>query len=252
MRRTRARLLPAAIVLAALCLLPPSASADTIYLKNGRMIHAREAKIDGERVVFTQHGSTQAIPLSLVDRIVDDDRVGPGERRPAVTPGSESPAATAGAGAPASSASPRTIPGAMDSSERLQMLSQFLGNGAADGGPVDPTQALGLLQALGGFEGGASDEANLGQLGGLLGMLGPAMGDLNSMGSDLEKAQMLLPALIQLGQTLFSPEYSAEATDAAAAELLRALAAAGVPPGRIEAEARRYGLPTDVLRRLRR
>ena len=129
------------------------------------------------------------------------------------------------------------------------MLSQFLGDRTAGGGAVDTAQALQLLQALGGFGGGAVAEGNLGQIGALLGLLGPAMGDLDSMGSDLEKAQTLLPALIQMGQVLFAPEYSAEATDAATVELLQALSALGVPRERIEAEAQRFGIQPRWLQR---
>ncbi len=54
------------------------AAGDSIYLKNGRIIRSDEIKVDGDRLIFYQHGGHQAIPMSLVDRIEGDDWPAPG------------------------------------------------------------------------------------------------------------------------------------------------------------------------------
>ena len=51
--------------------------ADTIHMKNGRIIRTAETRIVDDRVVFTQFGKEVSIPLSLVDRVVEDDEEGP-------------------------------------------------------------------------------------------------------------------------------------------------------------------------------
>lgn len=83
-------------VLLASTLLVLDAAADTIYLKNGRQLRTREARVEGDRVVFWQYGARQAIPLELVERIEDDEITGPEPR--ATVPAGEVPAAAAGAG----------------------------------------------------------------------------------------------------------------------------------------------------------
>lgn len=55
-------------------LLSTAASADTIYLKNGRVIHTSAAKQVGDKVEFIQFGQTASIPASVVLRIERDAR----------------------------------------------------------------------------------------------------------------------------------------------------------------------------------
>lgn len=57
--------------------LATSAAADTIYMKNGRVIRTSEARIEGDRVIFLQYGGEVAIPLSLVDRVEANEARGP-------------------------------------------------------------------------------------------------------------------------------------------------------------------------------
>jgi len=67
------------------------ATADTIHLKNGRVIHTPSAKQVGDKVQFIQFGETVSIPASVVLRIERDER---GEEAPL-------PAPAAPSGAPA-------------------------------------------------------------------------------------------------------------------------------------------------------
>ncbi len=77
---------------------PAVALADTIYLKNGRIIRTTSAKQVGDRVEFVQFGETVTIPASVVLRIEKDER-GEAPRLPTAEedarPG-ESPAEPAG------------------------------------------------------------------------------------------------------------------------------------------------------------
>ena len=57
--------------------LAASASADTIYLKNGRVIRSSSVRVEGDRVIFVQYAGEVSIPLVLVDRIVQDASVEP-------------------------------------------------------------------------------------------------------------------------------------------------------------------------------
>jgi len=57
----------------ALLALATGAVADTIYLKNGRVIHTSDSRIEGENVIFTQFGGEVSIPMAAVDRIEEDD-----------------------------------------------------------------------------------------------------------------------------------------------------------------------------------
>lgn len=63
--------------LLAILALTGSAVADTIYLKNGRTIHTERARVEGDWVVFEQFGSEVRIPVSIVDRVEQDERGGP-------------------------------------------------------------------------------------------------------------------------------------------------------------------------------
>jgi hypothetical protein len=56
------------------CLCPVFASADTIYLKNGRQIQGTNAVTSNGKVTFETAAGTMSVPESLVDRIVKDDR----------------------------------------------------------------------------------------------------------------------------------------------------------------------------------
>lgn len=65
---------------AILLLVPGTVAADTIYLKSGRVIHSVETRIAEGNVTFWQFGSWQSIPLSVVERVVDDPSRGPEPR----------------------------------------------------------------------------------------------------------------------------------------------------------------------------
>jgi hypothetical protein len=68
--------------LVALCVLVGSAAgADSIYLKNGRVIHCEWTRVEGEYLVFGQYGGEVKIPLDTVERVEEDS-----EREPAPTP----------------------------------------------------------------------------------------------------------------------------------------------------------------------
>ena len=54
-----------------------AATADTIYLKNGRSILSSQVRVEGDRVIFLQYGGEVSIPMSMVDRIVTDAEVEP-------------------------------------------------------------------------------------------------------------------------------------------------------------------------------
>ncbi len=86
-------------------------AADSIYLKNGRVIRTSAAEIVGDRVLFTQFGHPVAIPMSQIDRIVEDDYedrlATPPSPRPArVAPPPSATAASPGAGAPGAPGAP--------------------------------------------------------------------------------------------------------------------------------------------------
>jgi hypothetical protein len=79
-----------------------AATADTIYLKSGRSIRTSQVRVEGDRVYFIQFGGEVSVPLSVVDRIVEDARVEPEGSPPRPTP---TPPATGDAAAtPAASA----------------------------------------------------------------------------------------------------------------------------------------------------
>lgn len=70
-------------ILGAMLLAGPAAVADTVYLKNGRFLRTPEATVEGERVLLRLYGGQLVLPLSVVERVVDDDAVEPS---PTVTP----------------------------------------------------------------------------------------------------------------------------------------------------------------------
>lgn len=55
----------------------PEARADTIYLKNGRVIRSSSVQVEGDRVTFRQYSGMVTIPMSIVDRIEQDPQSGP-------------------------------------------------------------------------------------------------------------------------------------------------------------------------------
>jgi hypothetical protein len=61
------------LVVCAVFAVATSAVADTIYLKNGRVIHTGDTRIEGDNVIFLQFGGEVTIPMSEVDRIEEDD-----------------------------------------------------------------------------------------------------------------------------------------------------------------------------------
>lgn len=92
MRSRRIRLF-AALTITFVCAAAASAQADTIYLKNGRIITSSYVRVEGDRVFVRLFGGLVGFPMSMVDRIVEDDRV---EARPTVDPTPEPPAAEEG------------------------------------------------------------------------------------------------------------------------------------------------------------
>lgn len=186
-----------------------TASADSIYLKNGRIIRADDAHVDGARVIFFLHGAQQALPMALVDRIEDDDWRGPG--------------------APPRPPDPSVLGGASNPVDRPSGSSNVEIERAEAGGLAALVPLLGALS-------GGGDGGPLGALGGL-----------GSLGPELMEAQTILPALTRLGAALLAPEYSAAATDAAARELLQGLSKLGVSDAEIRARTRQFGLPEDIL-----
>lgn len=90
------RLLVMTLVLAGVAA-APTLAADSIYLKNGRVIRTSSAEIVGDRVMFTQFGHPIAIPMSEVDRIVDDDYEDPVATPSAAQPEAATPMPSAAA-----------------------------------------------------------------------------------------------------------------------------------------------------------
>ncbi len=52
-----------------------SAAADTVYLKNGRVMHSSMVRVEGDRVYMRLYGGEVAFPMSMVERIEKDDMV---------------------------------------------------------------------------------------------------------------------------------------------------------------------------------
>ena len=82
------------VLVAALTLaLANVAIADTIYMKNGRAIRSSHVRVEGDRVIFMQYGGEVSVPLSMVDRIVEDANVEPEGTPPPPPPTADDPAA---------------------------------------------------------------------------------------------------------------------------------------------------------------
>jgi len=213
---------------------PAPARADSIYLKNGRIIRSEDAHVEGDKVVFVLHGGLASIPLAVVDRVEEDDW--------------PAPDAAVGA-APAGESGPDAAP--VDRAAALQELGSMLDRGNS---PVETAQALQLLRSLGAAQGNPS-AGGMDAVAPLLGILGGAEGSgaggLGSLASDLDKVQVILPALSRLGAALFAPEYSAEAVEAAAQDVISSLEQLGVSQSEIRARAQQLGVPQEILDRIR-
>jgi len=94
-----------------------SAVADTIYLKNGRTIRTSDTRIEGDNVIFLQYGGEVTIPMSLIERIEEDDAQEP-DPLPVSQPASSGSAAQSGdqaaPNATAGAADPNAPPGPDD------------------------------------------------------------------------------------------------------------------------------------------
>ena len=82
-----------AIVAGLAAFIATGATADTVYLRNGRVIHAETTEVVDGNLVLSQYGGTVSIPLAAVDRVEKDDTSERRTREPASAAGAE-PAAT--------------------------------------------------------------------------------------------------------------------------------------------------------------
>jgi len=57
------------------CTMASSVLADTVYMKTGRTIESSSVRVEGDRVFVRLYGGEVAFPLSIIDRIVEDDAV---------------------------------------------------------------------------------------------------------------------------------------------------------------------------------
>ena len=189
-----------------------NASADSVYLKNGRVIRTARAHVDGQHVVFTQYGGEHSIPLSVVERVVVDDRLGPAQlaRVPArairvrVPPAREETLAEHEAPEPQSTL-PKGAAGLI-APESLGALSELLGS--------DPGSMVGLL---------------------------------SNAGTEIAGLEQLLPMLPRLIAAFQQPVSSPDGARKMLDELLSSLSEVGVSRADIMARAREYGIPEDWL-----
>jgi len=245
------RRLPLLFVAAGLCLLlafsAKIAGADSIYLKNGRVIRTTTARVEGEQVLFLQHGSEQSIPLSLVDRIEKDEHQGP------------QAAGGASAGRAASSGQGDGTPGNAQSgaepggdvegltsgleslSELANLKDQLGGMASSQAGAQNPAQAMGQLQSI-----GADGLLPLADQLGALSSLG-ALAGLGGEGTDLGKLGEVVPLIRRLGELLAAPNPSPEETLSVVQKLLGGLGEMGVTSEMIQAEAQRLGISLDGI-----
>jgi hypothetical protein len=227
------------------------AGADSIYLKNGRVIRTSSARIEGDQVLFLQHGSEQSIPLSIVDRIEEDERQGPGASsgRGASGGGAEG-AGSESTSAAAAGAQSGVVPGGdvegltsgLESLSALASLREQLGGMAsAQAGAQNPAQAASQLQSI-----GANGLLPLADQLGTLGDLG-ALAGLGGEGTDLSKLGEVVPLIRRLGELLAAPNPSPEETMSTVQALLGGLGEMGVTSEMIEAEAARLGIPLSGI-----
>ena len=78
----RAYLLHSVIFVIAALAVPAVAGADTVYLKNGRVIHTARARVENGMLVFSQLGGTVSIPMSAVERVERNTNVEPAAAAP--------------------------------------------------------------------------------------------------------------------------------------------------------------------------
>jgi hypothetical protein len=244
--------LPSLAMAVGLCLLlvfsAGIAGADSIYLKNGRVIRTSTARVEGDQVLFFQHGSEQSIPLSLVDRIEKDERQEPQPtgNRGASGAGSQAAGSSGQEGGPPSNAQSGAVPGGdiegltngLESLSALTNLKDQLGGMAsAQAGAQNPAQALGQLQSI-----GADGLLPLADQLGALGNLG-ALAGLGGEGTDLGQLGEVVPLIRRLGELLAAPNPSPEDTMSTVQALLGGLGKMGVTSEMIQAEAQRLGIP---------
>ncbi len=235
--------LPPLFLASGLCLLlalsAGIASADSIYLKNGRVIRTSTARVEGEQVLFFQHGSEQSIPLSLVDRIEKDERQGP------QAAGSSGQGAGAPGGAQSGAVPGGDVEGLTSGLESLSALAnlkdQLGGMASAQAGAQNPAQALGQLQSI-----GADGLVPLADQLGALGYLGARAG-LGGEGTDLGQLGEVVPLIRRLGELLAAPNPSPEETMSTVQQLLGGLGKMGVTSEMIQAEAQRLGISLDGI-----
>ncbi len=189
-----------------------NASADSVYLKNGRVIRTASAHVDGQHVVFTQYGGEHSIPLSVVERVVVDDRVGP---------------------APLG-----RVPGRAIRVRVPPTLQERLAeHDAPESQPTLPKGAAGLIapESLGALSRFLGSDP-----GSMLGLLGNAATEM----AGLEQLLPMLPRLIAaFQQPVSSPDGARKMLD----ELLSTLSEVGVSRADIMARARQYGVPEEWL-----
>jgi len=240
--RSRSRV-PLAIVtvglLALLCVPTGTAGADSIYLKNGRVIRTSSARVEGDQVLFLQHGAEQSIPLAIVDRVEKDDRQGPQANSggPWGAAGGQADSSS-GQGGAATGGDVEDLASGLESLSALANLKDQLGGMAsAQAGAQNPAQAMGQLQSIGadGLLPLADQLAALGTLGALAGMGGE--------GTDLGKLNEIVPLIRRLGELLAAPNPSPEETMSTVQALLGGLGKMGVTSEMIQAEAQRLGIP---------
>lgn len=77
MRNLRTVVGTLALVVACVALAKP-ALADSVYLKNGRVLHSSIVRIEDDRVVVKQYDGFVAFPRDLVDYVEENNRVEPG------------------------------------------------------------------------------------------------------------------------------------------------------------------------------
>ena len=78
----RAYLLHSVIFVIAAFAVPAIAGADTVYLKNGRVIHTARTRVENGMLVFSQLGGTVSIPMSAVERVERNTAVEPAPAAP--------------------------------------------------------------------------------------------------------------------------------------------------------------------------
>jgi len=108
--------------------------ADTVYLKNGRILRSTSVRVEGDRVFVRMYGGEVAFPLSMVERIVEDEYVDP---EPTAQPPEADPEADPDD--PANQGAGAALPGAVGDPDDPT-------NPAGDPPPPDPEQTRAYWQ----------------------------------------------------------------------------------------------------------